>query len=187
MENDTIVPGSGKSVTVVVSRTVFPGHERDYDEWVRKLAEAARQASGNIGVTVLIPEPGKSGLHHVVFRFADEKSMHVWETSYVRQKLSHEADAFSRSSRQVATGLETWFSIPECPELETPPRWKMSIVTFIAVYLLSMIIVQLEEIFFKGANFYLLNILTCVLLVGILTWAVMPWFSRYIFRRWLYR
>jgi antibiotic biosynthesis monooxygenase (ABM) superfamily enzyme len=186
MENDTIVLDK-KSVTVVVSRTVFPGHERDYDEWVRKLAEAAREASGNIGVTVLIPAPGKSGLHHVVFRFSDEKSMHIWETSYVRQKLSHEADDFSRSSRQEATGLETWFSIPECPELETPPRWKMSIVTFIGVYLLSLIIVKLEELVFKGVNFYLLNILTCVLLVGILTYAVMPWFSRYIFRKWLYR
>jgi antibiotic biosynthesis monooxygenase (ABM) superfamily enzyme len=187
MENDTIVPGSGKAVTVVVSRTVFPGHERDYDEWVRRLAAAARESPGNTGVTMLIPESGKSGLHHVVMHFADEKSMLIWETSYTRQKLSHEADAFSRSSRQEATGLETWFSIPEYPELETPPRWKMAIVTFIGVYLLSVIIIPIEEIFFKGANFYLLNILTVFLLVAILTWAVMPWFSRYIFRRWLYQ
>lgn len=186
MENDTIVTDK-KSVTVVVSRTVFPGHENDYDQWVRKLAEAARQASGNIGVTVLIPEPGKSGLHHVVIRFTDEKSMHVWETSYVRQKLSHEADVFSRSSRQEATGLETWFSIPECPELETPPQWKMAIVTFIGVYLLSVIIIKLQDLVIKGVNFYLGNIITVALLVGILTWAVMPWFSRYVFRKWLYR
>jgi len=43
------------------------------------------------------------------------------------------------------------------------------------------------DIIFEGANFFLLNILTTVLLVGILTWAVMPWFSRYVFRKWLYR
>lgn len=189
MENDTdtIVQSSGKSVTVVVSRTVFPGHEHDYDDWVRKLVEAARESPGNIGVTMLIPAPGKTGLYHVVLQFADEKSMHTWETSYVRQKLSHEADAFSRSSRQMATGLETWFSIPECPELETPPHWKMAIVTFIAVYVLSIIIVPLLDIFLKGANFYLLNILTVVLLVGILTWGVMPLLSRYVFRKWLYK
>jgi antibiotic biosynthesis monooxygenase (ABM) superfamily enzyme len=183
--NDTIVTDK-KSVTVVVSRTVFPGHENDYDQWVRKLAEAARQASGNIGVTVLIPEPGKSGLHHIVFRFTDEKSMHVWETSYVRQKLSHEADAFSRSSRQEATGLETWFSIPECPELETPPRWKMSIVTFLAVYVLSIIIVRLLGWLFN-LNFYVESILVAALLVCILSYAVMPFLSRHVFRKWLYR
>jgi antibiotic biosynthesis monooxygenase (ABM) superfamily enzyme len=186
MENDRIVP-SGKDVTVVVSRNVFPGHERDYDEWVRRLVAAAKEAPGNKGVTMLIPPPGKSGLYHIVLRFADEKSVHQWETSYIRQKLSHEADAFSRRSRQEASGLETWFSIPECPELETPPRWKMAIVTFIAVYLLTIIIVPVQEIIFKGANFYLLNILTVVLLVGIMTYAVMPWFSRYVFRKWLYR
>jgi len=189
MEEDRIVPGGKgrKDVTVVVSRNVFPGHEREYDDWVRRLVEAAKEAPGNRGVTMLIPEPGKAGLYHVVLRFADEKSVHIWETSYVRQKLSHEADAFSRRSRQEATGLETWFSIPECPELETPPRWKMFIVTCIAVYIVASIIVPLLDIIFEGANFFLLNILTTVLLVGILTWAAMPWFSRYVFRKWLYK
>jgi antibiotic biosynthesis monooxygenase (ABM) superfamily enzyme len=186
METDRIVP-SGKDVTVVVSRNVFPGHERDYDEWVRGMLAAAKEAPGNRGVTMLIPSPGKSGLYHLVLRFADEKSVHLWETSYIRQKLSHEADAFSRRSRQQATGLETWFSIPECPELETPPQWKMAIVTFIAVYILASIIVPVLDIIFEGANFFLLNILTSALLVGILTWAVMPWLSRYVFRKWLYR
>lgn len=186
MENDKIVP-SGKDVTVVVSRSVFPGHERDYDDWVRQMVAAAKEAPGNKGVTMLIPQPGKTGLYHLVLRFADEKSVHIWETSYIRQKLSHEADAFSRRSRQQATGLETWFSIPECPELETPPRWKMAIVTFIAVYVLASIIVPMLDIIFEGVNFFLLNILTSALLVGILTYAVMPWFSRYVFRKWLYR
>jgi uncharacterized protein len=186
-ENDTIIPSSGKSMTVVISRMVFPGHEQDYEEWVKKLAEAARQAPGNTGVTILVPAPGKTGLHHIVLHFKDEDSLHEWEDSYIRQKLSHEADAFSRKSRQEATGLETWFSIPECPELETPPHWKMAIVTFIAVYIVSIILIPLLEIFFKGSNFYLLNILTGALLVGILTWVVMPFFSRYVFRKWLYR
>lgn len=186
MTEDRIIQ-DGKEMTVVVSRNVYPGHEREYDEWVHKLVAAAKEAPGNKGVTMLIPQPGKSGLYHVVMRFADEKSVHQWETSYVRQKLSHEADTFSRRSRQEATGLETWFSIPECPELETPPRWKMAIVTFIAVYVLSIIIIPLLEIPFKGMNFFLMNIIVAALLVGILTWAVMPWFSRYVFRKWLYR
>jgi antibiotic biosynthesis monooxygenase (ABM) superfamily enzyme len=186
MENDRIV-ATGKAVTVVVSRRVLPGHEHDYDEWVRRLVAAATRAPGNVGATMLIPEPGTAGLYHVVLRFADEKSVHQWETSYIRQKLSHEADAFSRRSRQEATGLETWFSIPQCPELAPPPRWKMAVVTFIAVYVLSAIIIQVQNIFMAGANFYLANVVTTVLLVAILTWAVMPFFSRHVFRKWLYR
>ena len=186
MEKDTIVP-SGKDITVVVSRNVLPGREQEYDEWVRRLVAAAKEAPGNKGITILVPEPGKTGLYHVVLRFANEKSVHQWETSYVRQKLSHEADDFSQRVRQEATGLETWFSIPEHPELTTPPHWKMAIVTFIAVYIVSAIMIPLIEHFITGVNFYLLNILVSALLVAILTWGVMPLFSRYIFRKWLYR
>jgi multidrug efflux pump subunit AcrB len=52
-DQDTVVK-DGKSVTIVVSRVVFPGHENDYDAWVTKLADAAKQSPGNTGVTILI-------------------------------------------------------------------------------------------------------------------------------------
>jgi hypothetical protein len=186
-DKDTVVQGDGKSITIVVSRVVNPGHEQEYETWVKKLSEAARQAPGNTGVTILVPTPGKTGLHHVVMRFADEKSMHQWETSYIRQKLSHEADAFSRRSRQEATGLETWFSIPECPELEAPPQWKMAIVTFLAVFVLSVVILKLLKWIIPNMNFYLESAIVAALLVSILTWIVMPFLSRYVFRKWLYK
>jgi uncharacterized protein len=185
IDNDQIVPGE-KSVTVVVSRRVFPGHDRDYDEWVRKLVGAATEAPGNSGATLLIPQPGKQGLYHVVLRFKDGESVHRWEDSYIRQKLSHEADAFSVKSRQEATGLETWFSIPECPELAPPPHWKQFIVTTIGVYLVSSIIVTLLNYIKLGWNFYVENILTSALVVGSLVWAVMPFLTRVVFSRWLY-
>lgn len=185
-EKDTIIP-SRKDVTVVISRTVSPGKEKDYDEWVRRLVAAAKEAPGNKGVTMLIPESGKAGLYHVVMRFDNQESVHDWEDSYVRQKLTWEADAFSKKSRQEATGLETWFSIPEHPELRTPPHWKMAIVSFIGVYLLSIIIIPLLGLIFPDLNFYVETIIIVALLVGILTWVLMPVFSRYIFRRFLYR
>jgi antibiotic biosynthesis monooxygenase (ABM) superfamily enzyme len=185
-DKDTIVPGK-KNVTVVVSRMVFPDKEKEYDEWVRRLMAAARESPGMAGVTLLVPESGKSGLHHVVIQFIDEKSMHIWETSYVRQKLSHEADAFSRRIRQEATGLETWFAIPECPELETPPQWKMAVVTALAVYVISVAVVKLQEWLFPHMNFYVANIPTVIILVVLLTWAVMPFLSQKVFRKWLYK
>jgi antibiotic biosynthesis monooxygenase (ABM) superfamily enzyme len=185
MDSDTVVTGV-KSVTVVISRRVFPGHERDYDEWVRRLVAAATEAPGNTGATMLIPEPGKPGLYHVVLRFKDRESVHLWEDSYIRQKLTHEADAFSRMSRQESTGLETWFSIPECPELAPPPRWKMFLVTSLAVYISSSIIVPIQGRL-EDWPFLVGNILSSLLVVGSLTWGLMPWFSRYVFRKWLYR
>jgi antibiotic biosynthesis monooxygenase (ABM) superfamily enzyme len=186
MAKDRVITNED-DVTVVVSRSVFPGYEKEYEEWSKKMVEAARESPGNTGVTMLLPTQGKPGPYHLVLRFEDEKSMHVWETSYARQKLSHEADAFSRRVRQEATGLETWFAIPECPDIETPPKWKMFLVTSLAVYIVSIIFVPLLDLIFEGVSFYLINILASLLVVGSLTWALMPWFSRYVFKRWLYR
>jgi antibiotic biosynthesis monooxygenase (ABM) superfamily enzyme len=186
MAKDRVITNED-DVTVVVSRSVFPGYEKEYEEWSKKMVEAARESPGNSGVTMLLPSPGKSGPYHLVLRFEDEKSMHIWETSYLRQKLSHEADEFSRRVRQEATGLETWFAIPECPEMETPPKWKMFLVTSLAVYVVSIIFVPLLDLIFGEVNFYLINILTSMLVVGSLTWFLMPWFSRYVFRKWLYK
>jgi antibiotic biosynthesis monooxygenase (ABM) superfamily enzyme len=184
---DEILRRNGKAATVVVSRSVFPGFEKEYDSWVKQISDAARESPGNTGVTVLLPEQKTGGLHHVIFHFADEKSMHIWETSYVRQKLSHEADAFSKRNRQVQTGLETWFSIPECPELETPPHWKMAIVTWIGVFLGSCGILYLIDLFWTKHNFFVFNAVVGALLVSLLTWVVMPILSRYVFRKWLYK
>ena len=186
-EQDRIVRGRGKAVTVVVSRRVFPGKEKEYDDWVRRMIEAAKEAPGSTNVTMLAPETGKPGLHHLVIRFADEVSMHKWETSYERQKLSNEADAFSQRIRQQATGLETWFAIPDCPELQAPPHWKMAVVTFLAVYVMSIVIIRLLQWLIKDLNFYVEILLVAVLLVGLLTWVVMPFLSQRVFRRWLYK
>ena len=116
MEKDKII-ATGKDVTVIVSREVFPGMEKEYVEWVRNLVSAASEAPGNLGVTTLMPQKGKTGLYHVLVRFKDQKSVDNWESSEVRQSLTSEANKFSRSHRQVATGLETWFIIPDYPQV----------------------------------------------------------------------
>lgn len=194
MTTDRIM-NEGTGVTVVVSRTVQSGKERMYDRWVRRLVAAATESPGNTGVTMLVPEPGKVGLYHVVFHFADQASVDAWENSEVRQKLTTEADSFSESYRQSSTGLETWFNIPECPHLAAPPHWKMFLITTLAVFIVSCGIVPLVTWLFNGfsleienvGKFFAESLVNSAFIVGILTWAVMPFFSRVIFQKWLYR
>ncbi len=78
-DSDTLVANKGKAVTVVASRRVFPGHENDYRDWVHKMVDAANEAPGNLGSTLLIPESGKEGLRHLLLRFADRESVLKWE------------------------------------------------------------------------------------------------------------
>lgn len=186
VENDVIIP-TGKDVTIAISRTVFPGRVNEYEEWIRKMVTAASKAPGNLGVTTLIPQTGKTGLYHVLFRFKDQASTDAWENSEIRKNLTKEADQFSRYQRQAAAGLETWFTIPECPQLDVPSHWKQSLVTTIGVYAASTVIIKILGLFNLGLNFYFENLIVAALVVVSLTWAVMPFLSRVVFRKWLYK
>ena len=123
-------------VTVVVTRDVVPGRERDFDEWVHLIvSEAVR--FGGLGASVITPDASMPARRVVVCRFASENSVRAWEESEVRDRLMQEAEAFSTPHFQRATGLETWFTLPGEGAMVPPPRWKMALVTLSASIRLS--------------------------------------------------
>ena len=63
----------------------------------------------------------------------------------------------------------------------------MATVTFLAVLVLTIAILKLLQWLFPGMNFYVESLLVALLLVGILTWVVMPFLSQRVFRKWLYK
>ena len=191
---DTIIQGP-TDVTVVVSRIVKPGNERKFDRWARRMVTAATEFKGNTGVTMLMPEPGKRGLYHLVFRFKDQAAVDAWENSEIRRALTEEADSFSERFRQASTGMETWFTVPELPYMAAPPQWKMFLVTTLAVFIVSCCVIPLVKWLLNGFTldipnlglFFLDNIITSTIIVAILTWVMMPFLSNKVFSKWLYK
>lgn len=178
--------GHDARATVVITRTVQPGHEKEYMEWLSRLIGAAEAFPNNLGAVVLTPEPGESNVFHIVHRFADEASLQTWEDSETRRSLSAEADAFSTLQRQEATGMETWFAIGAAAGSPAPKKWKMATVTFIVVYCLTAIIIPREVAWApKSWSFYATNIITNVIVATLMTYAVMPILAR-VLKRWLY-
>jgi antibiotic biosynthesis monooxygenase (ABM) superfamily enzyme len=53
--------------------------------------------------------------------------------SIVREslKLLDEANNYSIRHYESATGMETWFTLPDLKTIIAPPKWKMAIVVFI--------------------------------------------------------
>ncbi|TPL36007.1 antibiotic biosynthesis monooxygenase [Mesorhizobium sp. B2-4-6] len=178
-------PEDRTPVTVVVSRFVTSGHETDYRDWVFRVLQAAEQYPNNLGAVILSPGARQPNVYQLVHRFADEASLRAWESSETRQKLSREADAFSTSSRQQATGMETWFSLPEAPGLPPPAKWKMAVASFFATYSLTSIVIPLEWLAIPHWPFPISNIVTNVLLAVLMTFVVMPTISSFL-RDWLY-
>ena len=44
-----------KTVTSLISRSMKPGYEKDYDDWLRRFLEFERKALGYLGTTVVLP------------------------------------------------------------------------------------------------------------------------------------
>src|SRR5919108_2514998 len=176
---------ASKEVTVVVSKKIKPGCERDYDDWLRHFLMLARKAPGYLGTTTIM-EGGtdSAAIRHIIHRFRDKASLDAWENSEELRKLREEVDNYCTPYLQKATGLETWFTLPESKVIVAPPKWKMAIVAFIGAYCISSV-AQYILSFFLGQRPLFFNLFMNIILVIGLTYFAMPLLSR-LLRRWLY-
>ena len=159
-------PALAEPVTVVVTRRVLPGRQRDFAAWSERLLEAAGEIPGYLGTTVLADA---AGTRHIVERFADESSLKAWEKAPARAGLVEEANRFSTVERQSLSGLETWFDVPGAP-----PRWKMAVTTFVAAYPIAYLVLRFAGPHETSWPAALRALVTVAILVPALTWLVMP-------------
>jgi len=117
-------------VTVLYSRRVKPGREADFQAWAHGIVAASRRFPGHLGASVL-DAPG-SREYHILFSFADRKSLRVWLDSVERRRWLARVGELIEADQglQQLTGLETWFKLPgsKVPTMKPPPRWKMWLI-----------------------------------------------------------
>lgn len=83
------------------------------------------------------------------------------------------------------TGLETWFTLPSKNGASPPPRYKMVVVTWIAVFPLATLIFMLLQPLLGNAPAVLRTLVFTVIMVSMMTYVVMPRMTR-LFSFWLY-
>jgi uncharacterized protein len=163
---------------------VDPGHEQEFDEWFGRYLESEKRTTGYLGTTIIAPSGGSdSSVRYVITRFTDSSSLEAWKRSSERDMLVEEVRKYSAPHYQKATGLETWFSLAGVGA--TPKRWKMSVVTFFAAYIISAITFMVLHPIIVVLPFLLSNVLITGVLVVALTYFTMPGLAR-LLRRWLY-
>ena len=175
---------SPKEVTAVITRNINPGHEKDYDEWLRRYMILENKVPGYLGTTIIAPGGKTSSVRYIINRFSDKESMDAWKSSPEAIKLIQEANNFSTMHYTSVTGLETWFSVPDLKAIVAPPRWKMAIVAFIGAYCISSIARYILGLYI-GLPPLLTNVLMNIILVIGLTYLMMPILSK-LLRSWLY-
>ena len=139
-------PGDDPPVTAVASRRAKEGREREFEEWVSGILAAANEFPGYLGSEVLRPSDApEDNEYRIVFRFDHASNLHAWENSEERHRWLRQSRPLLEEVEKVRvlTGLETWFTLPSKPGEPAPPRYKMAIVTWLAVFPVVAIIFTL--------------------------------------------
>jgi uncharacterized protein len=179
------LPEAPEEAMLVVSRRIKPGNNEKYEDWLRRVIQTAGEFPGFRGVTTLAPEGLDSDIRYLIWRFDSKKNLDNWETSAVRTKFVEEVKRYADQHYESATGMETWFSVPDMHKVAVPPKWKMLVVTFAAAYLVSVTARVLLSPVFGSWSIVESTLVYTAILVGALTYFIMPWLSR-LLRDWLY-
>lgn len=170
--------------TAVFTWDVRQGREREFERWAHGINEAASRYPGHQGATWLRAE-GSRHRYYTVVNFSDQRRLDRWLSSDERTEWTSKLDGVAAAEHGASTtGLETWFSLPG-EAVPPPSRLKMVIVTFCAVYPLSILFQLLIVPPTQALPLPLRAAIFPLIMVPLLTVAIMPGLSR-LLRRWLY-
>ena len=179
--------GTNPPVTAVASRRVKRGRGREVEEWVSGILAAANGFPGYLGSEVLRPgdAPGDDE-YRIVFRFDRKSNLRAWEESEERHRWLREAEPLIHEERvHVLTGLETWFTLPWKAGEPSPPRYKMAIVTWLAVFPLITVILVLSGPLLGRLPMLIRTLVFTAVMVSLMPSVIMPRLTR-LFSFWLY-
>jgi len=174
-------------VTAIISHLVRTGREQGYEEWLHGIATAAHQFKGHLGVSVIRPCDHVHPEYVAIVKFDHYDNLKTWLESSVRQEWLARLQSLIEKPEtiQTLTGLETWFTLPNKPMKDPPPRYKMAIVTWLGVLFAIPILNRLLIPLLVGLPAWLSIVLDSGVTVVLLTYVIMPRLTQ-LFRKWLY-
>ncbi|MFI5679015.1 antibiotic biosynthesis monooxygenase [Streptomyces cellulosae] len=167
-----------EAVTAVVSHTVRPGREQDFERWQDKVLRAQQKFPGFMGSELFAPVEGIQDRWVVVFRFNTREHLDRWLQSDVRRKLLEEGREYfaDYDVREIASAFSGWFRFGEGEQAGVPPNWKQAMSVLLALYPTVMVLNLTvgRALTHVGIAGYLGLFISNVLSVAILTWLLMP-------------
>jgi antibiotic biosynthesis monooxygenase (ABM) superfamily enzyme len=177
------------AITVAITRTVQPAHHRRFNAWVQAGQELARERPGYLGSGWVRTAPD-SNEWHVLYRFADAKSLRAWDESDDRKWwIDSGAELIEDTKVEHRTGIEGWFE-PQgetaltIPETVVPPRWKQAVSIFRPFFPLSLLSTYLLLPHLSAWPPVLAVLLNICLLTPLMTYIFLPVSTR-LLRPWL--
>ncbi len=173
-------------LTTIVRHTIKLGAEKDFEQWSQNIGNIVSAFKGFRGKYVVPPKIGTtSNEYTVAFQFENLETLTAWMDSEERITEVKKLKSFSEKEMQLEyqEGIDFWFTTPG--ETKRPPKWKMAILTWVAVFPMVLILLELYGRLFPTFSLTLKVLFVTVTLVALLTWVLMPNLTK-LFKRWLY-
>ena len=176
---------SDPPVTVLVTRKPLQGKEVEFEDYITGVTQAAMSFPGHLGTNVFRPNK-PDGAYRIVFKFDRRSNLEKWENSQERAEWRAIAETVSQPRKvQTITGLEAWFSLPDCAINVHPPKYKMALLVWLGVFTLVTLFSFLIGPLIQDWPLLARVFATTLFVVPTLTYFVLPFLTR-LFSRWLY-
>lgn len=184
--NDKAAIDASGPLTVIAAWRIKPGMEAAFEAWHQGIVAEAARFPGHLGNIVMRPGEA-SDEYRVIFRFDSLEHLLSWETSHARGEWLRKSEHFRASPIRYRKGygLEFWFASPRAAAVGPPPRWKMALVTIVAIYALVNFVGMAFAPFVGGLSPWLVGFVETAVIVLLMTYLVMPAVTRML-ARWLF-
>lgn len=173
-------------IHIAITLRVRKTHLTEFEHALADFASRSLAEPGARGLQCLYPPPGSASTEYGIMRsFASAADRDAfYQTNLFRDWLARiEPMVEGESTRRQLHGLEAWFRDAKEP---MPPRWRMGLLTWIAVWLSSTLMRAIvAPVLGRNVPQVVEAALISAGVVVILTWIAMPFLVK-IARPWLH-
>ncbi|PJJ66951.1 antibiotic biosynthesis monooxygenase [Chryseobacterium geocarposphaerae] len=179
-----------QGASVVISHHILDGKQQEYEQWLDEIVPLTRDSKGFIDHQIVRPIKGLTFVYTVIIRFDTIENLRSWMDSDARKRLIDKAAPLFRKNDyyKIKSGLDFLFETEN--ETKVPVRWKQFLVTWSAIYPLSLLIPLVLLPFLRllkiPANHYSDGLLISGCIVFLMVFVVMPNYTKLI-RKWLFK
>jgi len=180
-----------QGASVVISHHILDRKQKFYEDWLKEIEPMCRNSVGNIDWQIIRPIPNLTFNYTVIIRYDTIENLRTWIESDTRKKLIEKVKPFfaKDDNYTINSGLDFLFQT-ENEKVKSPVRWKQYLVTWSAIFPLSILIPMTVIPGLKTLSFpenkFINAFFVSGIIVFIMVYLLMPGYTRLI-RNWLYK
>lgn len=180
-----------QGASVVITHQVIDGKQNEYENWLNEISPICRSATGHLDWQIVRPIPTLTSTYTVIIRFDSPEHLKDWMYSQERSQLIKKVEPFLDKGDDyfIKSGLDFLF-MPFETKTKIPKRWKQYLVTWSAIYPLSMIIPLIIVPILRKYGISQYRVIDSFFISGtvvlLMVYLVMPYYTRLI-KKWLYK